>query len=90
MINVLAWLLAGGVLGGLAGRLMRIKSQQGVILNIAVGVLGAAIGGWFISPMLGVGAFDLQAFNMGALVASLVGALVLLAILNLAHRSTAG
>lgn len=88
MVNVLAWLVAGAVVGWLASTLLPADTQHGLILNIVVGVLGAAIGGWFISPMLGVAAFDMQAFNGGALVASLLGALVLLTILNLVHRST--
>lgn len=90
MDNVLAWLVAGSLVGWLASRLMPSDSRQGLILNIVVGMLGAAIGGWFISPMLGPAAIDLRAFNVGAFMASLLGALVLLAILNLVHRSTAG
>lgn len=90
MVNVLSWLVAGGVVGWVASRLMLSDGQQGLILNIVVGMLGAVIGGWFISPLFGLVVIDLGAFNMGAFMASLIGAFVLLAILNLVHRSTVG
>ncbi len=87
MDNILAWLAAGAVVGWVASRLMYSESQQGVVFNILVGMLGAAVGGWFISPILGLAAINLGVFNVGAFMASLLGALVLLAILKLVHCS---
>lgn len=68
---------------------MRTDGQQGVFLNIVVGVIGAALGGWFISPLVGDGTINQGVFRVGALVVSLLGAIVLLAIVNLFRRGTA-
>ena len=54
MINFIVWLIVGGVVGWLASLIMRTDAQQGIFLNIIVGIVGAALGGWLISPLLGV------------------------------------
>ena len=68
---------------------MRTDGQQGIFLNIVVGIVGAALGGWFVSPLVGVGTINQGAFSVGALLVSLLGAVVLLAIVNLLRRGTA-
>lgn len=88
MINFIVWLIVGGVLGWIASLIMRTDAQQGLLLNIVVGIVGAALGGWLLSPVLGVGTINQGAFNMGALLVSLLGAVVLLAIVNLVRRGT--
>ena len=88
MINFIVWLVMGGLIGWVASTIMRTDGQQGALLNIVVGIVGAAIGGWFISPMVGVGTINQGAFSAGALVV-LLGAVVLLAIVNLVRRGTA-
>ena len=50
-MNILIWLIMGGVIGWLASVIMR--TQEGILLNIVVGIVGALIGGWLISPMVG-------------------------------------
>lgn len=89
MINILVWLVVGGVIGWLASMVMKTDAQQGVILNIIVGIAGAALGGLVISPLVGVGTINDDAFNIGSLVVSLVGAIILLGIVNLVRRGSA-
>jgi uncharacterized membrane protein YeaQ/YmgE (transglycosylase-associated protein family) len=89
MINFIVWLVVGGVIGWVASMIMHTNAQQGVFLNIVVGIVGAALGGWFISPLVGVGTINQGALSMGALLVSLVGAVILLAIVNLVRGRTA-
>jgi uncharacterized membrane protein YeaQ/YmgE (transglycosylase-associated protein family) len=86
MINLIAWLIVGGVIGWLASLAMKTDGQQGVFLNVVVGIVGAALGGWLISPMVGVGTINQDNFSLGAIVVSFVGAVILLAIVNLFRR----
>src|SRR5690349_14098625 len=51
-MNLIIWLVVGGVIGWLASLIMRTDGQQGILLNIIVGIVGALLGGWFISPLL--------------------------------------
>ncbi len=86
MINFIIWLVVGGVLGWVASKIMRTDAQQGVFLNVVVGIVGAAIAGFVISPMLGIPTINQDAFSLGAMLVSLLGAVVLLAIVNLIRR----
>jgi uncharacterized membrane protein YeaQ/YmgE (transglycosylase-associated protein family) len=86
MINIIVWLVIGGLIGWVASMIMRTDGQQGMFLNVIVGIVGAALGGWFISPLVGVGTINQGAFSLGALVVSLLGAIILLAIVNLVRR----
>ena len=88
MINFIVWLVVGGVIGWLASLIMRTDGQQGIFLNIIVGIIGAALGGWLISPLVGVGSINDDVFSIGALLVSLVGAVILLAIVNMFRRGT--
>ena len=85
-MNILIWLIIGGILGWLASKVMHTDGQQGIILNIVVGIAGALIGGWLLSPMLGAGTINQSDFSLTALLISLVGALLLLAAYNLVTR----
>ena len=69
--------------------IMRTDGQQGMFLNVVVGIVGAAIAGWVISPLVGVPTINQNAFSMGALVVSLLGAIVLLAVVNMFRRGKA-
>ncbi|HET9822748.1 MAG TPA: GlsB/YeaQ/YmgE family stress response membrane protein [Burkholderiaceae bacterium] len=84
-MNLILWLIVGGVIGWLASILMKTNGQQGMVLNVIVGVVGAMLAGWFLSPLVGVGTIN-QNFSIGALLVSIVGASILLAIVNLAMR----
>lgn len=88
MINFILWLVIGGLIGWVASMIMRTDGQQGIFLNVIVGIIGAALGGWLISPLVGVGTINQGTFSFGALVVSLIGAVILLAIVNLLRRGT--
>ena len=86
MINLIVWLVVGGIIGWIASMMMNTDGQQGVFLNIVVGIVGAALAGFIISPLVGVPSIKENAFSLGALLVSLVGAVILLAIVNLFRR----
>ena len=85
-MNFIIWLVVGGLIGWVASMLMRTNGQQGIILNIVVGVVGAFLGGWLIAPMFGAGTINQNDFSVGGLAVSLLGAVILLAIVNLVRR----
>ena len=57
-MGIIIWLIVGGIVGWLASLVMRTDGQQGIILNIVVGIVGAFIGGWLIGPLLGAGSIN--------------------------------
>ena len=85
-MNFIIWLIVGGVLGWLASLVMKTDGQQGMFLNVVVGVVGAMLGGWFISPLVGVGTINQDNFSLAGLLVSFIGAVILLAIVNLLRR----
>lgn len=89
LMNFVIWIVVGGILGWVASRLMGTDGQQGTLLNIVVGIAGAFLAGLVISPLLGVGTINEGNFSIGSLVVSLLGAVVLLAIVNMFRRGTA-
>lgn len=88
-MNIIIWLIVGGVIGWLASILMKTNDQQGVILNVGVGIVGAMIAGWFVSPLVGIGTINQANFSLPAMFVSFVGAVILLAIVNVLRRGTA-
>jgi uncharacterized membrane protein YeaQ/YmgE (transglycosylase-associated protein family) len=87
-MNFLIWLLVGGILGWLASLAMKTDGQQGVILNVVVGIVGALIAGFVIAPMFGTGTINTNDFSISGLLVSFVGAAILLAIVNLFRRGS--
>ena len=85
-MNILIWLVIGGVIGWLASLLMRTDGQQGILLNVVVGIVGALLGGWLIGPLIGAGTINSNDFSIAGLGVSLLGAVILLAIVNLFRR----
>jgi uncharacterized membrane protein YeaQ/YmgE (transglycosylase-associated protein family) len=85
-MNIIIWLIVGGIIGWLASMMMKTDGQQGIILNVVVGIVGAMIGGWLLSPLLGAGTINQDNFSLPALVVSFLGAAILLAIVNLVRR----
>ena len=88
-MNFIIWLIVGGLIGWVASMIMKTDAQQGVVLNIVVGIIGAFLGGWLISPLVGVPTINQNAFSLQALLVSLVGAVILLAVVNLVRRGSA-
>ena len=79
-------IIVGGILGWLASIVMRTDAQQGIILNIVVGIIGALLGGLILGPLLGGASITNGAFNPMSLLVSFLGAVILLAIVNLFRR----
>lgn len=86
-MGILIWLIVGGVVGWLASIIMRTDGQQGILLNVIVGIVGALLAGFIISPMVGVGTIN-EGVTIGTFLVSLVGAVILLAIVNLFRRGS--
>jgi uncharacterized membrane protein YeaQ/YmgE (transglycosylase-associated protein family) len=84
-MGILVWLIVGGVVGWLASIIMRTDAQQGILLNVVVGIVGALLAGFVVSPMLGIGTIN-QGVSIATFLVSLVGAVILLAIVNLFRR----
>ena len=80
-MGLIIWLIIGGIIGWLASLVMKTDGQQGIILNVVVGIIGGFLGGLLL-PMVGL------SFGgwIGYLVTALIGAIVLLAIVNLFRR----
>ena len=88
-MNIIVWLVIGGVIGWVASLIMRTDAQQGIFLNVVVGIVGSLLGGWFLSPLFGVSTINQSNFSLPGLLVSLLGAVVLLAIVNLIRRGSA-
>ncbi|HEV7618335.1 MAG TPA: GlsB/YeaQ/YmgE family stress response membrane protein [Burkholderiaceae bacterium] len=87
-MNFIIWIVVGGILGWIASMIMKTDAQQGMFLNIVVGIVGALLGGWLLAPLFGTGTINQNDFSIGSLLVSLLGAVVLLAIVNLVRRGT--
>ncbi len=85
-MNFIIWIVIGGVLGWLASLVMKTDAQQGMFLNVVVGIVGALLGGWLLSPLFGSGTINTDDFSVLSLAVSFLGALILLAIVNLVFR----
>ena len=89
MINCFLWLVFGALVGWLASLVMRTDAQQGLLLNIVVGIVGAFLGGLVFSFMgIGGSTINNSDFSLVALLVSFVGAVILLAIVNLVRRGS--
>ena len=88
-MNFIIWLIVGGLIGWVASMIMKRDAQQGIILNVIVGIVGSFLGGFLIAPLLGSGTANSGDFSVMGLVASLIGAVILLAIVNLFTRGRA-
>ena len=84
-MGILVWLIVGGVCGWLASIVMRTDAQQGILLNVVVGIVGALLAGFIVSPLLGIGTIN-EGVSIATFLVSLVGAIILLAIVNLFRR----
>lgn len=85
-MNLIIYLIAGAIVGYIASRIMHTNSQQGLVLDIVVGVVGAFIAGYFISPLLGVGTIN-DAITIPTMLVTLLGAVVLLWVYKMVRRS---
>ena len=86
MLNFIIWIVVGGVIGWLASMIMNTNGSQGTIIDIVVGIVGAFIAGLVLSPLLGIGTINDGNFSLPALLVSLLGAVILLAVVRLFRR----
>lgn len=85
-MNIFIWLALGGLIGWVASILVRTDGRQSAFLNVVVGIVGAVLGGWFLSPLVGVSTINQSNFSPAGLLVSLIGAVALLTIVNLVRR----
>jgi uncharacterized membrane protein YeaQ/YmgE (transglycosylase-associated protein family) len=85
-VNFIIWLVVGGVIGWIASLIMKTDAQQGLFLNVVVGIIGALLGGWLLSPLVGAGTLNQGDFSVMGLLVSLAGAIILLFLVNLIRR----
>lgn len=87
-MGLIITLIVGGVLGWLASIVMRTDGQQGIILNVIVGIVGAILAGYVITPFIGGAPITSGALDIRSLISSFLGAVVLLAIVNMVRRGS--
>jgi uncharacterized membrane protein YeaQ/YmgE (transglycosylase-associated protein family) len=85
-MGIIMWLIIGGVVGWLASIVMRRDGSQGIILNIVVGIVGSVLGAWLIGPLVGAPSINSGEISVASLLVSFLGAVILLAIVNLITR----
>ena len=88
-MNIIVWLIAGGLIGWVASAVMVLDAHQEIAMNVVVGVVGAFVAGGMVSPLFGVATIDQVNFSVPALVVSFLGASILLAIVNVSRGSGA-
>jgi uncharacterized membrane protein YeaQ/YmgE (transglycosylase-associated protein family) len=76
-VGIIAWLIFGGIAGWIASMIMGTDAQQGMLMNIIVGIVGAFIGG-FIARLLGFGSESFAFFDIGSWITAILGAVILL------------
>jgi uncharacterized membrane protein YeaQ/YmgE (transglycosylase-associated protein family) len=85
-MSFILWIIIGGIIGWIASMIMRTNAQQGLLLNIVVGIVGALLAGLLLTPLFGVGTINQRNFSLSSLLLSLLGAIILLAVVNLFRR----
>jgi uncharacterized membrane protein YeaQ/YmgE (transglycosylase-associated protein family) len=84
-MNLLIYLFFGAIVGYIASRIMGTSARQGILLDILVGVVGAYLAGYFISPLLNIGTIN-DAITIPTLLVTLLGSVILLAIFKMVRR----
>lgn len=87
-MGLIILLVVGGVVGWLASLIMRTDAQQGLFLNVVVGIVGALLAGFLITPLVGGAPITSGEISIQSVLVSLVGAIVLLGIINLVRRGS--
>lgn len=77
LLNLILWIVLGGIAGWIASMLMGTNRQQGTLADIVLGILGAVIGGFLLNL---VGFAGTTGFNLYSLIVAIVGAVVLIAL----------
>ena len=86
-MNIIVWLVIGGLIGWVASMVMGTAGRQGIILNVVVGVVGAALGGWLFGGAFATSTINQGNLSLSSVMVSLVGAIILIAVLNFFRRA---
>lgn len=82
-MNIIVWLVIGGLIGWVASMLMGTDGRQGIILNVVVGVIGSALGGWLFGATFSTATINQGDLSVGGLMVSLAGAVILIGVLRI-------
>lgn len=82
-MGIILWIIFGALVGWVASMIMKTDSEQGAVLNIVVGVVGAVVGGWLMSSF---GQGPVTGFNLYSFIVALLGAVVLIAVVKMLRR----
>jgi len=85
-MNLIIWLVVGGLIGWVASMIMGTNGRQGMIMNVIVGIIGALLGGFLLAPLFGTGTINSGDFQLSSLAVSLAGAVILLGIVGLLRQ----
>jgi len=86
MLNFIVWIVVGAIIGWIASMIMGTNGRQGLLLDIIVGLVGAFIAGFVLTPLIGVGTINDGNFSFPALMMSLLGAVILLVVVKFFNR----
>ena len=81
-MGIISWIIFGGLAGWIASKIMGTDAQQGILLNVIVGIIGAFLGG-FVANLLGLGAGFNNFFDIWSWIIAIVGACLLLFLMSL-------
>ena len=87
-MGLVVLLIVGGLIGWVASMIMRTDGQQGILLNVVVGIVGALLAGFIVTPLIGGAPITSGVISIQSVLVSLLGAVVLLAIINLFRRGS--
>lgn len=83
-MEFLLWMVFGALAGWIASMVMKTNGQQGLLLDIVVGIVGAVLGGWIMNML---GQQGVEGFNLYSFLVAVLGAIVLLALVKLIRRA---
>ena len=83
-MNFIIWLIVGAIVGWVASSLM--GQREGLLMNIVVGIVGALVAGYVLTPLLGISTINQNNFSLPAMLVSVGGAVILLFVLSLFRR----
>ncbi|WP_334655927.1 GlsB/YeaQ/YmgE family stress response membrane protein [Sphingomonas panaciterrae] len=87
-MGLIVLLIVGGLIGWVASMIMRTDGQQGILLNVVVGIVGALLAGFIVTPLIGGAPITSGVISIQSVLVSLLGAVVLLATINLFRRGS--
>lgn len=79
LLNILAWVVVGGLAGWVASKIMKTDAQMGLMMNVVVGVIGAVVGGYLVGMLTGS---DVNTFSIGGFIVAVLGAVLLIGVVK--------